>query len=95
MSDPRMVVFKRSLERWSAHIKRVARVQELSTVLTGGDLVVTARWRNKDNTVGSMVWKLRGKEVFPQSGGRPAAGQRVCKYADEVIRRVLEKRGVI
>lgn len=85
-----MVHFLSGLRRWEGYIIRFSYCTTLTISRDGRDVKVVAGWDG-----GEYVRRYTPEEVFGYIGTRPPkARKRVCKYVDDIILEILQKRGV-
>jgi len=89
-----LLMFKRALLRHGAHIKKIARLERLEVVdHEGGEFTLVAYWKGGETRQTFTRQYVLGKNVSrPPLQQQPR--QRVCRFRDDFIRKVLNDRGI-
>jgi hypothetical protein len=95
-----MQLFEKALRKWVPHIKRQTYAKEVTLTLSSEGLGVSVSWpKTSSSPAGSHFIVLTKKEVFGVSTSTPLQRTRplkpVCAFRDQIIRTVLQARGVM
>jgi hypothetical protein len=89
-----MLRFKHELLSWADHIRRVAYLERLEVVdQEHGEFTLVAHWKGGKEEQRFTRQLVLGKYIArPPLQQQPH--QRVCRFRDDFIRRVLHARGI-
>lgn len=89
-----MLTFKRALLMHGAHIKKIARLERLEVEdHEQGEFTLVAYWKGGETRQCFTKQYVLGKSaVRPPLQQQPR--QRVCRFRDDFIRKVLHERGI-
>jgi len=91
-----LLEFRAKMAERADRIKRGTHAQEVRVgPLNNGQFTISVDWKNKDGTSGSHIESF-SIGIFSRSGTAAwKLRQPPCRFADDVIRNVLTKRGII
>jgi len=94
--DQSLLDFRTKMSARADRIKRGSHATEVTvSPLQNGQFTISVGWKNRDGTSGSHTESF-SIGVFSRSGTTNwRLRQPPCRFADDIIRNVLTKRGVI
>lgn len=95
-----MYLFLRALRRWTPYIKRKAYLSEFVITKNGTTVSAQAKWNATSLTpAGEHTVIFTRQRVLGARGGKAPMQQMprkgICKFADDVVREILEERKVV
>lgn len=94
-----MYLFLRALRRWAPYVKRKAYLDGIIVERAGESVVVRTSWKSTAwSTAGEHTITFTRERVLGARGSKAPLQQApkkgMCKFADDVIREVLEARRI-
>lgn len=90
-----MLKFKHELLNWSDHIKRVAYLERLEVVdHEHGEFTLVAHWKEGGREEQRFTPQLVLGKYLARPPLQQQPHQRICRFRDDFIRRVLNARGI-